>query len=95
MGNGDVAAVLFFGAFLVTALAGMPLIDAKLARRDPASWEALAAATSITPFAAIVQGRNRFVPGETGWLTLLIGVVAWAALLQFHPWLLGTAPVAM
>lgn len=32
IGNGDVAAVLFFGAFLVTALAGMPLTDANLAR---------------------------------------------------------------
>lgn len=95
IGNGDAAAVLFFGAFLVTALAGMPLIDAKLARRDPAAWNALAAATSITPFAAIVQGRNRFVPGEIGWLTVLIGVLAWAVLLYLHPWLFGIAPVAM
>jgi hypothetical protein len=30
------AAIVFFGTFLVTALAGMPSIDAKLARRDPA-----------------------------------------------------------
>jgi uncharacterized membrane protein len=95
IGNGNVAAVLFFGTFLVTALAGMPLIDAKLARRNPASWEALSAATSITPFVAIVRRRNRFVPGEIGWLTLLIGVVAWAVLLYFHPWLFGIAPVAM
>jgi len=95
IGNGDLAAVLFFGAFLVTALAGMPLIDAKLARRDPASWQALSAATSITPFGAIVEGRNRFVASEIGWLPLLIGVVAWAALLHFHPWLFGIAPVAM
>ena len=61
-------AIVFFGAFLVTALAGMPSIDAKLARRDPATWQALSAATSIVPFAAIAQGRNRFVPGEIGWL---------------------------
>jgi uncharacterized membrane protein len=32
-GNGDSAAIVFFGAFLVTALIGMPSIDAKLARR--------------------------------------------------------------
>jgi uncharacterized membrane protein len=95
IGNGDVAAVLFFGTFLITALAGMPLIDAKLARRDPASWDALSAATSIAPFGAIVQGRNRFVPSEIGWLTLLIGVVAWAVLLRFHLRLFGVAPVAM
>ena len=64
IGNGDTAAIVFFGAFLVTALAGMPSIDAKLARRDPAAWQALSAATSIVPFAAIAQGRNRFVPAR-------------------------------
>jgi uncharacterized membrane protein len=94
IGNGDTAAIVFFGTFLVTALAGMPSIDAKLARRDPAGWRALSAATSIVPFAAIAQGRNRFVPREIGW-PVLIGVVAWAVLLYLHPWLFGAAPVAM
>src|SRR5208337_2346178 len=64
IGNGDTAAIVFFGTFLVTALAGMKSIDAKLARRDPALWQALSATTSIVPFAAIAQGRNRLVPGE-------------------------------
>jgi uncharacterized membrane protein len=95
IGDGDTAAIVFFGAFLVTALAGMPSIDAKLARRDPAVWQALSAATSIVPFAAIAQGRNRFVPSEIGWLTVLVGVVAWAITLGLHPWLFGVAPVAM
>lgn len=93
--NGDSAALVFFGAFLVTALAGMPSIDAKLARRDPASWQVLSAATSIVPFAAIAAGRNHFAPREIGWPTLLIGVVAWAVVLYLHPWLFGVAPVAM
>ena len=95
IGSGDTAAIVFFGGILVTALAGMPSIDAKLARRDPAAWQALSAATSIMPFAAIAQGRNRFVPGEIGWLTVLTGVIAWAVVLRLHPWLFGVAPVAM
>jgi uncharacterized membrane protein len=95
IGNGDSAAIVFFGTFLVTALVGMPSIDAKLARRDPAQWRALSAATSIVPFAAIAQGRNRFVPREIGRLSPLIAVVAWAVVLHFHPWLFGVAPVAM
>ena len=95
IGNGDSAAIVFFGTFLVTALVGMPSIDAKLARRDPASGGRLSAATSIVPFAAIAQGRNRFVPREIGWLTPLIAVVAWAVVLHLHPWLFGVAPVAM
>jgi uncharacterized membrane protein len=94
IGNGDSASIVFFGAFLITALVGMPSIDAKLEHRDPATWQALAAATSIVPFAAIVARRNRFVPREFGWLTPVGGVVAWVALLLLHPVLFGVAPVA-
>jgi uncharacterized membrane protein len=95
IGNGDTAAIVFFGAFLVTALTGMPSIDGKLARRDPATWQALSAATSILPFGAIAQGRNRLVLREIGWPTLLIALIAWALLLHLHPWLFGVAPVAL
>jgi uncharacterized membrane protein len=94
-GNGDTAAIVLFGAFLVTALAGMPSIDAKLARRDPATWQVLSQVTSIVPFVAIAQGRNRLVPGEIGWLTPAIAVLAWVALLVVHPWLFGVAPVVL
>jgi uncharacterized membrane protein len=94
VGNGDSASIVFFGAFLVTALAGMPSIDAKLARRDPAAWQALSAMTSILPFGAIVAGRNHFVPGELGWVAPVAGVVVWVALLALHPLLFGVAPVA-
>jgi uncharacterized membrane protein len=95
IGNGDTAAIVFFGAFLVTALVGMPSIDAKLARRDNNTWQALSAATSIVPFVAIAQGRNRFVPNEIGWRTPAIAVVAWILLLLLHPWLFGLAPAAL
>jgi uncharacterized membrane protein len=95
LGNGDTAAIVFFGAFLITALAGMPSIDAKLSRRDPATWQALAAATSIVPFAAIAQGRNKFVPREIGWMTPVLGAAAWVVLLIAHPWLFGVTPVTM
>ncbi len=95
IGNGNTAAIVFFGTLLVTALAGMPSIDAKLARRDPPLWQALSAATSIVPFMAIAQGRNRFVPREIGWLTVLIAVVAWAVVLHWHPFLFGFASVPL
>jgi uncharacterized membrane protein len=95
VGNGDTAGIVFFGTFLVTALAGMPSIDAKLARRDPARWQVLGAATSIVPFVAIAEGRNRFVARELGWLTPLIAVLGWAVALRLHGWLFGGAPVAM
>jgi len=95
LGNGDTAAIVFFGAFLVTALAGMPSIDAKLARRDPNTWQAVSALTSIVPFTAIAQGRNQFVPAEIGWLTPVLGGVAWFVVLLAHRWLFGVAPIVV
>jgi uncharacterized membrane protein len=93
LGNGDSAALVFFGAFLVTALVGMPSIDAKLARRAPDAWPRLAATTSILPFGAIAAGRNRLVLGEIGWVPPVAGLLAWAAMLHFHARFFGVAPL--
>ncbi|WP_135470000.1 NnrU family protein [Crenalkalicoccus roseus] len=95
LGNGDTASLLFFGAFLVTALAGMPSIDAKLARRDPEGWAAFAARSSALPGGAILSGRNRLVPSEIGWGAPLLGLAAWAALLHLHRALFGVAPLPL
>jgi uncharacterized membrane protein len=73
----------------------MPSIDAKSRRRDPGTWQALSAMTSIVPFAAIAQGRNRLVPHEIGWLTPTIGTAAWIVLLMVHPWLFGVSPAGL
>lgn len=89
LANGDSASLLFFGALLLTVLFGLPSIDAKFARRDPARAGALHAATSILPFAAIAAGRNRLVLAEIGWLPFAVGLVAWAAMLHLHPLLIG------
>lgn len=89
LGNGDTASLLFFGAFLVTALAGMPSIDAKVAKRNPKGWERLSSVTSILPFGAITAGRNHLRPGEFGWRLPLAAVALWAALLWLHPWVFG------
>lgn len=89
LANGDLAALLFFGAFLVTTLAGMPSIDAKLAQRDPALWARLAPTTSILPFGAVLAGRNHLAWGEIPMLAWILGPIAWAALILLHPWLFG------
>ncbi len=88
-GNGDSAALVFFGAFLVTALAGMPSIDAKMAQRHGEAWTAFAAASSILPFGAIIAGRNRLVLGEIGWIAPLAGLALWAGFLHGHRHLFG------
>ena len=95
IGRGTLDGLLFFGAFLVTALAGMPSIDAKLAARRPALWAELARTTSIVPFGAIVAARNRFVAAEIGWVTPVAGIVLWAVFLAFlHGALFGLSPLA-
>ena len=88
IGNGDVASLVFFGAFALTALVGMPSIDAKLARRDPAGWARLAAGSSIIPFAA---GPVHW--GEIGPKPLIFGAVLWVGLLAAHPIAFGVPAV--
>jgi uncharacterized membrane protein len=88
LGNGDLASMLFFGAFLVTALAGMPSIDAKIAARNPAAWQALAAATSLIPGA-----RNGFPLGRVGALPFAVGGLLWAVLFAAHPYVIGVSPL--
>lgn len=89
---GTLSTLLLAGAITVTALAGMPSLDAKYARREPARWPSFVAATSILPFAAIVQGRNRLVLSEIGWWRPLLAVVLWVVLIALHPWLFGVDP---
>lgn len=90
--SGTLSGLLFFGAFAVTALAGMPSIDAKLAKRDPAGFVPVLDATSILPGGAIAAGRNQLVIGELV-LPVALGVALWALLLLAHPWLFGVAPL--
>ena len=95
IGNGDVASLILFGAFLITCLVGMPSIDHKTADRDDVAWTRLARSTSIVPFAAILAGRNRFVPAEIGWVVPAIGAALWLGLLVFHRSIFGLAPVGL
>ena len=89
IGNGDTAAIVFFGAFLVTALAGMPSIDAKMAKRHGQDWADFAAATSILPGGAILAGRGRLDLREIGWIAPLAGFVLWAGFLHSHRHIFG------
>jgi uncharacterized membrane protein len=62
--NGERFAPMLFGALGVMALYGTRSLDRKTAKLDPEAWEKFAAITSNAPFAAIAQGRNKFVLGE-------------------------------
>ena len=93
LGKGDVASVIFFGAFLVTALVGMPSIDAKLRARQPELWARLAPTTSILPFGAILARGGRPDWAGLGPLPPVLGTLAWVALLILHASFFGVPAV--
>lgn len=95
LGTGELSALLCFGTFLVTAVAGMPSIDHKFARRDPLRWQQVAAETSILPGGAILAGRNRLIWAEIGWIVPLASLLLWAGLLFAHRHIFGVAPVPL
>ena len=87
--NPDAASLVFFGVFFILAGLGPRLIDAKKAREFAGQWPGFVNATSTLPFAAILSGRNRFMPGEIGvWRPLLAFVIV-GLLIYFHGALFG------
>lgn len=89
--NGDLASLLFFGGFLLTAILGSLHLDRRMAAEQGERWRRFAAATSYLPFAALLGGRQRWSWGElrrpAAW-----GVGAFALLLLLHPYLFGVRP---
>ncbi len=95
LANGDLASTLLFPAIIVVSLAGMVSIDRKRARQGGADWQRFAAVTSILPFAAILEGRNRFEDAEIGWWRVLMALALWGAMVAAHPLLLDSAALPL
>jgi len=89
--TGHVAAILFFGSLLLTALRGTSSIDEKRRRTNKAEFARYLEITSNVPFAAIIQGKNRVVWSEL-WLPVLIALLLGAVLLRVHLRLFGFSP---
>jgi uncharacterized membrane protein len=92
LANGDAASVVFFGTFLVLAVAGTYSIDAKKARKMGAAWVPFASRTSNVPFAAILSGRNTFKLAELLTWRLAAALGAFLLLLFLHAWAFGASP---
>lgn len=92
LANGERFAVMLFGALGLMVLLGTRSIDRKGAARDPEGWARFAAVTSNIPFAAIVQGRNRFALGEMWW-RILLALAAYAGFAYAHQWIIGVPAV--
>jgi uncharacterized membrane protein len=90
--NGDAASVIFFGTFLVLAVAGTYSIDAKRARKMPDGWIEFAGRTSNVPFGAIAGGRNSLRIGELLTWRQLAAAAVFLGLLFAHTWLFSASP---
>lgn len=91
LARGDMKSLIFFGCFLLLAGAGTIAMDHR--KRSNPDFARFAAVTSNLPFAAVVQGRNRIVWREIGWLRPLIGIVLFAGFFAAHAWLFGARPL--
>jgi uncharacterized membrane protein len=87
--NGDAASTILFAGMLVLALLGMPAIDHKRALRMGDAWRAIAAKTSVLPFAAAAAGRVKVDWKGIGWWRPALGAVLYVILLFGHGWLIG------
>jgi uncharacterized membrane protein len=89
--NGDAAAAVFFGSFLLLALIGPRSIDAKRRQRLGTEWHRFAALTSNVPFGAVLAGRNAIHLGEIGWWRLAVGAALYVVFLMLHGALFGVS----
>jgi len=93
LANGDLAALILFGSLLVLLIGGGRSIAAKRREKLGLDWPAYAAATSVIPFQAIVQGRNWLAWKEITWWQALLALLLYAAVMHFHLRLFGVSPL--
>jgi len=89
--TGHVAAILFFGSLLITALRGTSSIDEKRRRTNKAEFARYLEITSNVPFAAIIQDKNRLAWPELR-VPIVIAALLLAVLLRLHLRLFGFSP---
>jgi uncharacterized membrane protein len=91
LANGELGALLFFGAIAALALIGTLLIDARYRSRLGTAWSSFADQTSNLPFAAILAGRQQLRLAEIGWARVGLAAGLYGLLLALHPWLSGVS----
>lgn len=92
LANGDLAHVILFAPFVLLALIGMKVMEARRRQiRGAAAWQHLTARTGLLPFAALFSGRwqPRALPSL---LRLGLGLLLWAGLWHLHAPVIGVWP---
>jgi uncharacterized membrane protein len=92
LANGDLASIVLFGTFFVTALLGTFSIDAKRRRKMGAAWDGFAAKTSNIPFGGAITGRTSLRWSECfGW-RFWVAMLIFVTVLLVHARVFGVSP---
>ena len=83
--NGWISDVAFFGGLALFAVVGSLHQDARKLATEGARLAEFFRETSVTPFAAILSGRQRLVLGELAWPAVVLALAAGAVLYLLHP----------
>jgi uncharacterized membrane protein len=82
--NGNLAALIMFGALLVTVVNGMVSIDRKRRHALGPRWDEFEKQTSRLPFDAILAGRTRFELAEFHVWQVVLGVALFLGVFWLH-----------
>jgi len=89
--NGTLAAVIFFGTFLVLSVVGTFSIDAKRKRKLGVAWNEFASKTSNIPFGAALRGNPLRLGESFGW-RFGVATLVFLAVLFSHAHLFHVSP---
>lgn len=78
------ADLLFFGGFVILAIAGMVHQDKKLLKKKGDDYKEFVYKTSSIPFFAIFLGRQKIVLSELNWLPIGLGLAVTFCLRYLH-----------
>lgn len=84
LARADGRAALFFGSFSLLGIVGIALQERRKKLALGEEWARFTERTSIIPGLAILERRNRFRPGEIGWLRTLVALALYLTLLHYH-----------
>lgn len=86
------ASVILFLSMIVLAFLGMLHIDARRDFTHGEDWERYRDATSIIPFAAVMDGKQTLSFSDIGGGRILVSLIVYVALLLTHQYVIGASP---
>ncbi len=80
---------IFWGGFVVYSVASAIHQDRRTLAADPERFRTFYAQTSLVPFAAMLQGRQRLALGEVNWIAVIVAAALFVVVRLIHPLVIG------